>query len=67
MIVSDDFNRSPFARDAEFTTNSRITLSFLSLCYIYVFIEDKSLVIQFAANNGKALADAAEKVAKYVW
>ena len=22
MIVSDDFNRSPFARDAEFTTNS---------------------------------------------
>lgn len=49
MIISEDFNKSPFARDAEFTTNSN----------------DKSLVIQFAARNGKALADAAEKVAKY--
>eukprot|EP00026_Physarum_polycephalum_P012504 Phypoly_transcript_12823.p1 GENE.Phypoly_transcript_12823~~Phypoly_transcript_12823.p1 ORF type:complete len:337 (+),score=24.15 Phypoly_transcript_12823:32-1012(+) len=49
MIVSDDFNRSPFARDAEFTTNSN----------------DKSLVVQFAARNSKELGDAAERVAKY--
>eukprot|EP00795_Rhopilema_esculentum_P002264 gene2264-17875_t len=49
MIVSDSFVKSVKARDSEFTTNSG----------------DRPLVVQFAANNGKDLADAAELVYEY--
>uniref|UniRef100_A0A8C4QE81 Dihydrouridine synthase 4 like n=1 Tax=Eptatretus burgeri TaxID=7764 RepID=A0A8C4QE81_EPTBU len=46
MIVANPFVRSIKARDSEFTTNSG----------------DRPLVVQFAASNGKDLADAAEIV-----
>eukprot|EP01114_Cavostelium_apophysatum_P008996 TRINITY_DN22069_c0_g1_i1.p1 TRINITY_DN22069_c0_g1~~TRINITY_DN22069_c0_g1_i1.p1 ORF type:complete len:351 (+),score=60.42 TRINITY_DN22069_c0_g1_i1:98-1054(+) len=49
MIVAKDFNASQFARDSEFTTNKF----------------DRPLIAQFAANNGKDLADAAFKIAQY--
>ncbi|XP_023221792.1 tRNA-dihydrouridine(20a/20b) synthase [NAD(P)+]-like isoform X3 [Centruroides sculpturatus] len=49
MIVSRSFVQSSKARDVEFTTNP----------------EDRPLIVQFAANNGKDLADAAELV--YRW
>ncbi|KAG9291595.1 hypothetical protein G9A89_022014 [Geosiphon pyriformis] len=50
MILAADFLNSQYARDSEFTTNDR----------------DDPLIIQFAAHNGKDLADAAELVAPYV-
>lgn len=46
MIMSDSFVQSPKARDSEFTTCSN----------------DRPLVVQFAANNAKDFADAAELV-----
>lgn len=49
MIVSDSFVKSEKARHAEFTTNP----------------EDRPLIVQFAANNGKDLADAVELVKPY--
>ena len=50
MILAADFNNSDYARDCEFTTNAR----------------DSPLIIQFAANNAKDFADAAELVVKDV-
>ncbi|XP_022095653.1 tRNA-dihydrouridine(20a/20b) synthase [NAD(P)+]-like [Acanthaster planci] len=49
MIMSNSFVRSMKARDNEFTTNKG----------------DRPLIVQFAANNGKDLADAAELIAPY--
>lgn len=49
MIVSDSFVKSAKARDVEFTTCKG----------------DRPLVVQFAANNAKDFADAAELVAPY--
>lgn len=49
MIVSKSFIQSSKARDVEFTINS----------------DDRPLIVQFAANNEKDLADAAELVFKY--
>ncbi|XP_070557671.1 tRNA-dihydrouridine(20a/20b) synthase [NAD(P)+]-like [Ptychodera flava] len=49
MIVSDSFIKSTKARDIEFSTNSG----------------DRPLIVQFAANNAKDLADAAEIIAPY--
>lgn len=51
MIVSDDFNRSAFARDSEFTTNQ--------------YDRTSPLIAQFAARNGKELGDAAELISKH--
>jgi tRNA-dihydrouridine synthase 4 len=47
MIIAKSFIESPKARDVEFTTNS----------------DDRPLVVQFAANNAKEFADAAELIA----
>ncbi|RMX45909.1 hypothetical protein pdam_00011025, partial [Pocillopora damicornis] len=49
MIVSDSFVKSVKARDMEFTTNAG----------------DRPLIVQFAANNAKDFADAAEIVAPF--
>ncbi|XP_033745315.1 LOW QUALITY PROTEIN: tRNA-dihydrouridine(20a/20b) synthase [NAD(P)+]-like [Pecten maximus] len=49
MIISESFIKSVKARDSEFTTCK----------------EDRPLVVQFAANNAKDLADAAEIIAPY--
>ncbi|XP_038074655.1 tRNA-dihydrouridine(20a/20b) synthase [NAD(P)+]-like [Patiria miniata] len=49
MIMSNSFVRSVKARDNEFTTNKG----------------DRPLIVQFAANNGKDLADAAELIAPH--
>jgi len=49
MILAKDFASSPFARAAEFSTN----------------IQDGPLVVQFAANDGKHLADATEFILPY--
>ncbi|ORZ00254.1 hypothetical protein BCR43DRAFT_484903 [Syncephalastrum racemosum] len=50
MILADVFKNSDFARYSDFTTNQA----------------DDPVVIQFAASNGKDLADAAELAAPYV-
>lgn len=50
MIVADCFVKSVKARDMEFTTNAG----------------DRPLVVQFAANNARDFADAAELVAPFV-
>lgn len=50
MILADVFKSSEFARETDFSTNER----------------DDPVVIQFAANNGKDLADAAELASPYV-
>ena len=50
MIMSDSFVRSQKARDNEFTTS----------------VLDTPLIAQFAANNAKDFADAAELVHQYV-
>jgi tRNA-dihydrouridine synthase 4 len=49
MILADVFRNSALSRDAEFITNEK----------------DEPLVVQFAAQNGKDAADAAEMVARY--
>ncbi|KAK2571010.1 tRNA-dihydrouridine(20a/20b) synthase [NAD(P)+]-like [Acropora cervicornis] len=49
MIVADCFVKSVKARDMEFTTNAG----------------DRPLVVQFAANNARDFADAAELVAPW--
>lgn len=49
MLLSDVFAKSSVARDLEFQTN----------------LQDTPVMVQFAANNGKDLADAAELVAPY--
>lgn len=49
MILADVFKNSEFARSSDFTTN-----------YL-----DDPVVVQFAANKGADLADAAELVAPY--
>jgi tRNA-dihydrouridine synthase 4 len=49
MILADVFRNSQLSRDSEFTTNEL----------------DSPVIVQFAANNGKDAADAAELVAKY--
>ncbi|CAM0136788.1 unnamed protein product [Umbelopsis sp. WA50703] len=50
MILADVFKSSEFARETDFSTNAR----------------DDPVVIQFAANNGADLADAAELASPYV-
>ncbi|KAI8581794.1 hypothetical protein K450DRAFT_285883 [Umbelopsis ramanniana AG] len=50
MILADVFKSSEFARETDFSTNER----------------DDPVVIQFAASNGKDLADAAELASPYV-
>ncbi|KAJ9065586.1 tRNA dihydrouridine synthase, variant 3 [Entomophthora muscae] len=50
MILADVFASSPMAREADFSTNRN----------------EGPLVVQFAANTGKDLADATEFVAPYV-
>ncbi|CAG2254673.1 DUS4 [Mytilus edulis] len=49
MIISDSFIKSLKARDSDFTTCK----------------EDRPLIVQFAAKNGKEFADAAEIVVPY--
>jgi tRNA-dihydrouridine synthase 4 len=49
MILADVFRNSALSRDAEFITNEK----------------DEPLIVQFAAQNGKDAADAAEMVARY--
>ncbi|CAO3645447.1 unnamed protein product [Cunninghamella blakesleeana] len=49
MILADVFKNSEFARHTDFTTN----------------IKDDPVVVQFAANNGADLADAAELVSPF--
>ena len=49
MILADVFRNSKASRDSEFTTN----------------LDDSPVIVQFAANNSKDAADAAELVAKY--
>ena len=49
MIIADSFVKSDKARDADFTTNA----------------EDRPLIVQFAANNGKDFADAVELIKPY--
>ncbi|CEP10693.1 hypothetical protein [Parasitella parasitica] len=49
MILADVFKNSDFARSSDFSTNNL----------------DDPVVVQFAANNGADLADAAELVAPY--
>jgi tRNA-dihydrouridine synthase 4 len=50
MILADVFKSSEFARETDFSTNER----------------DDPVVIQFAASNGRDLADAAELASPYV-
>ncbi|KAJ1651034.1 tRNA dihydrouridine synthase [Dispira simplex] len=50
MILADVFRRSDYSRECEFTTR----------------LDESPLVVQFAANNGVHLADAAELVAPWV-
>uniref|UniRef100_A0A672JK63 DUS-like FMN-binding domain-containing protein n=1 Tax=Salarias fasciatus TaxID=181472 RepID=A0A672JK63_SALFA len=50
MIVAADFLRSIKARDSEFTTNQ---------------VNDRPLIVQFAAHDAQTLADAACVVAPY--
>lgn len=49
MILADVFKNSDYARHSDFSTNAA----------------DDPVVVQFAANNGVDLADAAELVAPY--
>lgn len=49
MIISESFVKSAKARDCEFVTNKG----------------DRPLIVQFAASNGKDLADAAELVYRH--
>ncbi|ORX45289.1 FMN-linked oxidoreductase [Hesseltinella vesiculosa] len=49
MMLADVFKNSHFARDSDFSTNDR----------------DDPVVVQFAANNGADLADAAEIVSPF--
>uniref|UniRef100_A0A914VRZ7 tRNA-dihydrouridine synthase n=1 Tax=Plectus sambesii TaxID=2011161 RepID=A0A914VRZ7_9BILA len=49
MIISDSFVKSEKCRAVEFTTDN----------------DDKPLIVQFAANNGKDFADATELVANH--
>lgn len=49
MILADVFKNSEFARSSDFSTNHL----------------DDPVVVQFAANNGADLADAAELVSPY--
>lgn len=49
MILADVFKNSEFARSSDFSTNA----------------QDDPVVVQFAANNGADLADAAELVSPY--
>ncbi|RUS16909.1 hypothetical protein BC937DRAFT_90659 [Endogone sp. FLAS-F59071] len=50
MTLADVFRSSNYARDSDFTTNE----------------SDNPVIIQFAANNSKDLAEAAELAAPYV-
>lgn len=50
MTLADVFKSSNYARDSDFTTNE----------------SDNPVIIQFAANNSKDLAEAAELAAPYV-
>lgn len=49
MILADVFKNSEFARSSDFSTNYK----------------DDPVVVQFAANKGADLADAAELVSPY--
>lgn len=69
MIMADSFVQSKRARDSEFTTNRGIINAHVFESRgtaVDCFIVDRPLVVQFASNNARDFADAAELVTPYV-